>query len=54
MRRPKGFFFPLRLRLLLLACPVLAGCAILRLPFDILNGVWQVVKKLPLPPPWVF
>jgi len=54
MNRREGDSIPLRLKILIGMCPVWAGCAILRLPFDILNGVWQIVRRVPIPPPWMF
>jgi len=35
-------------------CLSLSGCALLRLPFDILGGIFKLIQKLPIPPPWVF
>jgi len=54
MKRPAVNPLPLRELVLVLFCCSLSGCALLRLPFDILNGVWRFIQKVPLPPPWVF
>lgn len=31
-----------------------SGCALLQLPFQLLNMAWNVAKQVPIPPPWLF
>ncbi len=40
--------------LLVVLCLSLNGCALIRIPFDILGQVLKIVSKLPKPPPGVF
>jgi len=35
-------------------CLFFSGCALLKLPFQIMGGVWEILKKMPMPPPGVF
>ena len=34
------------LYLVILSCLSLSGCAILKLPFQILGGLWQIIQKM--------
>lgn len=40
--------------LVVLLCLSQSGCALLKLPFQILGEAFELLKKIPLPPPGVF
>ena len=42
------------LALVVLVCLTASGCSLLKLPFQILGEVFELIKKLPKPPPGVF
>jgi len=39
---------------LCILCFSQSGCALLKVPFSILGGIFNILKKVPMPPPWVF
>ncbi|MBP6343496.1 MAG: hypothetical protein KA403_06165 [Candidatus Omnitrophica bacterium] len=40
--------------LMLLLCFSLSGCALLKMPFQLLGQLFGIAQKVPTPPPWVF
>jgi len=44
--------------LLVVLCLSQSGCALIALPFkvagDILSTTWEIIKRVPMPPPGVF
>ncbi|MDP8264795.1 MAG: hypothetical protein P9M12_04875 [Candidatus Aceula lacicola] len=47
----KKYFF---IVFLLILCVSQTGCALLKLPLDLLGGLFGILKQVPMPPPWVF